>query len=107
MISDSASGRSKGVRLTSAMLAINRRANDTTRGGEKRNQPYSSCLSKIVTRLRLPAQRTTGTVARTCGTSYETSCATDRIEPRSAYLFRLDHPARKMPSDDRLETATR
>jgi len=76
-------------------------------GGENRNQPYSSCLLKIVTRLRLPAQRTTGTVDRTCGTSYETSCATDRIAPSRAYLFRLDQPARKIPIADKLDTATR
>src|SRR3954449_13458591 len=103
MISDSASGRSNGVRFTSAMLAINKMTNATTPGGENRNQPYSSCLSKIVTRLRLPAQRTTGTVDRTCGTSYETSCATDRIAPSRAYLFRLDQPARKIPIADKLD----
>ncbi len=107
MISDSASGRSNGVRFTSAMLAIVRITNPMNPGGEKTNQPYSTCLSKIVTRLRLPAQRITGTTARTCGTSYETSCATARIAPSSEYLFRLDHPARKTPSADMLETAIR
>ena len=71
------------------------------------NQPYSSCLSKIVTRLRLPAQSTIGIVESTWGISYETSCATARIAPSSEYLFRLDQPARKIPSGERLETATR
>src|SRR3954470_14292299 len=107
MISDSASGRSKGVRLTSAMLEIVSSTNASRPGGEQTNQPYSSCLSKMVTRLRLPAQSTTGTVARTCGISYETSCATARIAPSSEYLFRLDQPARNTPSVDLLETATR
>ena len=81
--------------------------NASSPGGEKMNQPNSSCLSKIVTRLKLPAQSTIGTIESTCGTSYETSCATDRIDPSSEYLFRLDQPARKMPSGLRLETATR
>ena len=97
MISDSASGRSNGVRFTSAMLAISRITNARSPGGEKRNQPNSSCLSKIVTRLRLPAQSTTGTVESTCGTSYETSCATARIAPSSEYLFRLDQPGQEDP----------
>src|SRR5580658_6034769 len=98
MISDSASGRSKGVRFTSAMLAIKSVMKARAPGGEKMNQPKTSCLSKIVTRLKLPAQSTIGTRESTCGTSYETSCATERIEPRSEYLLRLDQPARKMPS---------
>src|SRR5919107_314157 len=88
MISDSASGRSNGVRFTSAMLAIVSRPNPSRPGGENTNQPYSSCLSKIVTRLRLPAQSTTGTVARTWGISYETSCATARIAPSQEYAER-------------------
>src|SRR3954451_24236598 len=107
MISDSASGRSKGVRFTSAMLEISSRANARKPGGERMNQPYSSCLSKIVTRLRLPAQSTTGIVESTCGISYETSCATARIAPSSEYLLRLDQPARKIPSGESDETATR
>src|SRR5262249_8077000 len=107
MISDSASGKSNGVRFTSAMLAIKSVAKASTPGGEKMNQPNLICSSKIVTRLRLPAQSTIGTIASTWGTSYETSCATDRIEPRSEYLLRLDQPARNMPRGLRLETATR
>ncbi len=69
MISDSASGRSNGVRFTSAMLATRKIANASRPGGESTNQPVSSCLSKIVTRLRLPAQSTTGIVERICGIS--------------------------------------
>src|SRR5208282_446721 len=105
MISDSASGRSKGVRFTSAVLAIRRITNARNPGGENTNQPKSRCLSKIVTRLRLPAQRTIGIVERTWGTSYETSWATARIAPSSEYLFRLDQPARKIASGLMLETA--
>src|SRR3954470_20221222 len=107
MISDSASGRSNGVRFTSAMLAIVKRVKASRPGGDITNQPYSSCLSKIVTRLRLPAQSTTGTVERTWGISYETSCATARIAPNSEYLLRLDQPARNTPRDEMLATATR
>src|ERR1700753_1626339 len=97
MISDSASGRSNGVRLTSAMLAIVRMTNARNPGGEKTNQPYSTCLWKKSTRLRLPAQRITGTAASTCGISYETSCATARIAPSSEYLLRLRPPAGDTP----------
>src|SRR3954463_11095137 len=107
MISDSASGRSNGVRLTSAMLETSSSMNAKRPGGENTNQPYSSCLSKIVTRLRLPAQSTTGTVERTWGISYETSCATARIAPNSEYLLRLDQPARNTSRDEMLATATR
>jgi hypothetical protein len=107
MISDSASGRSNGVRLTSAMLEISKIPKASRPGGENTNQPCCACFSKIVTRLRLPAQSTIGIVESTCGISYETSCATERIAPSSEYLFRLDHPARKIPSGERLETATR
>ena len=107
MISDSASGRSNGVRFTSAMLAISRIMNASNPGGDMMNQPNSTCRSKIVTRLRLPAHSTIGTVESTWGTSYETSCATARIAPSNEYLLRLDQPARKMPSGLMLETAIR
>src|SRR6516165_5661530 len=104
MISDSASGRSNGVRFTSAILAINRITKASKPGGDRMYQPHSSCSLKIETRLKLPAHSTIGTRESTCGTSYETSCATARIEPSSEYLLRLDQPARKMPSGLMLET---
>ena len=106
MISDSASGRSNGVRFTSAMLAIRRITNASRPGGDMMNQPKSSWRSKTATRLRLPVQSTIGTIESTWGISYETSCATARMAPSSEYLFRLDHPARKIPSGLMLETAT-
>lgn len=105
MISDSASGKSKGVRFTSAMLAIRKIMNARNPGGEQMFQPNSAWRSKIVTRLRLPAQSAIGIVESTWGISYETSCATDRIAPSSEYLLRLDQPARNNPSGLRLETA--
>ena len=107
MISDSASGRSNGVRFTSAMLAISRIRNARKPGGDRMNQPKSTCWLKMVTRLRLPVQSTIGTIESTWGISYETSWATARMAPSSEYLLRLDQPARKIPRGLMLETATR
>jgi len=69
MISDSASGRSNGVRFTSAMLAMSRITKARSPGGENTFQPNASWLLKTVTRLRLPAQRTIGMVESTWGIS--------------------------------------
>src|SRR5579885_1268015 len=103
MISDSASGRSKGVRFTSAKLAISRITKANNPGGERMNQPKSTWRSKTETRLRLLVQSTTATTESTWGTSYETSWATARMAPSSEYLLRLDQPARKIPSGLMLE----
>src|SRR5688572_23490605 len=104
-ISLSASVRSKGVRLPSAVAAMK---NTTKASGcchtyQSQNQP--AWLATIWLRLSVPASMTTPTGASSSGSSYEMTCAAARRPPINEYLLKLDQPAIISPTTPMPDTA--
>src|SRR3954470_10978958 len=80
----SASGRSNGGRLVSAMTAKKNTSIPASCG--MKNQMVAPCLLTMSTRLSDWPISTTPSTDRASDTSYETSCAHVRIEPSSEYF---------------------
>src|SRR5213083_226103 len=77
----SASGRSNGGRLVSAIIAKKKTSSPASCG--MKNQIVAPCLLTMSTRLSDWPMRTTPSTDRASETSYDTSCAQVRIEPSS------------------------
>src|SRR5438105_6710257 len=93
--SDSASGRSNGLRFVSARPAMKY---VTKASGRTRNwicQP--GCAATMCVSESDPTTSTTVTRERICGTSYEMSCPAERRPPMSEYLLFDAQPAMTMP----------
>src|SRR5437868_5418684 len=80
----SASGRSKGGRLVSAIRAKKKTSRPASWG--MKNQIVAPCLLTMSTRFSDCPIRTTPSTDRASETSYETSWAQVRIEPSSEYF---------------------
>src|SRR2546423_8214707 len=80
----SASGRSNGGRLVSALIAKKKTSNPASCG--MKNQIVAPCLLTMSTRLSDWPMKTTPSTDKASDTSYETSCAHVRIEPSSEYF---------------------
>src|SRR3989338_4757174 len=102
--SDSASGMSKGVRLTSATpLRKNVRQPAKPQGVATNHRP--ACASTMPVSESVPVTMMIATTDRTPGTSYEMSCATERIAPRTENLLRDAQPPMKIAYEPMEETA--
>src|ERR687885_408068 len=91
----SASGRSNGARFVSAIPAMKKQSSPTTCGAA-----YGivvPCLWTMSTSESEPAMSTTPSTDRASETSYETSCAQVRIEPRSEYFDSEAQPPTMKP----------
>src|SRR5712691_6970615 len=80
----SASGRSNGGRLVSAIMAKKKTSSPANCGTT--NQIVASCLLTISTRFSDCPISTTPSTDRASETSYDTSCAQVRMDPSSAYF---------------------
>ena len=80
----SASGRSNGARDVSAVPPIRKTTRPTICG--MKNQSVACCLSTICVRFSDWPISTTPSTLSASDTSYETSCAQVRIEPRIEYF---------------------
>src|SRR3954452_20858372 len=90
--SDSASGKSNGVRLFSAFIATKKQKQPTSCG--KRFQTCISWYCTIFTRSSEPLIIRTPTIERPNGTSYDTICAALRSAPMREYLLFDAQPPR-------------
>src|SRR4051812_33099286 len=91
----SASGRSNGGLDVSAMPP-NRKTHSPTNWGRK-NQSVACCLSTMSTRFSDWPIKTTPSTESASETSYETSCAQVRIEPRIEYFESEAQPPTMKP----------
>src|SRR6266516_7959082 len=80
----SASGRSKGGRLVSAIIAKKKTSRPANCG--MKNQIVAPCLLTMSTRFSDCPIRTTPSTDSASDTSYDTSCAQVRIDPSSEYF---------------------
>src|SRR3954451_25337063 len=87
--SESASGRSNGIRAVSAMPAMTKITKPTNCGT---TYQMWSCLLTMSTSESEPAVIATPSSDSPSETSYEISCATDRIAPRNEYFEPLAQP---------------
>src|SRR5918992_5497387 len=100
MISDSATGMSKGTRVISATAPMlnTRNAASPMPGGQIANGQF--CASTMSTSESEPASIATAAAASTIGSSYAISWAALRSAPINAYLLALDQPAISTPIVD-------
>src|SRR4051794_31954299 len=91
----SASGRSNGGRLVSAITAKKKTSIPASCG--MKNQIVAPCLLTMSTRLSDWPIRTTPSTERASDTSYDTSCAHVRIAPSSEYFDSEAQPPRIAP----------
>ena len=91
----SASGRSNGGREVSAIPASRNTTRPTICG--MKNQSVACCLSTISTRFSDWPIITTPSTESASATSYETSCAQVRIEPRIEYFESEAQPPTMKP----------
>src|SRR3954451_18426662 len=91
----SASGRSNGGREVSAMPPIRNTTSPTNCG--MKNQSVASCLPTISVRFSDCPIITTPSTESASETSYETSCAQVRIEPRTEYFESEAQPPTMKP----------
>ncbi len=99
--SDSASGRSNGVRFPSASAEMkNTTKARNVKGFAKRNHEYgpAPCALMMSCIESDPVRSTIGKIESPAGISYETICAADRIPPSSDHLLFDAHPAIRMPT---------
>jgi hypothetical protein len=89
--SASASGKSNGVRLVSAIIEMK----NTIAAGSKGKTYHTVVLwaETISERFSDPERTTMGSIVRLIVTSYEIICAAERSAPKNAYLELLAHPA--------------
>src|SRR5215218_2754034 len=87
--SESASGRSNGARALSANAATMKMQKPANCGTTNH---MSSCDSTMLTNESEPAVITTPSSESPSDTSYEISCAAERIEPRNEYFEPDDQP---------------
>src|SRR6476620_6128396 len=92
--SDSASGKSNGLRFVSAKAATMNTKNATVRliTFQCRPPPELACCSTILLSETLPARISTGIVDIPMAISYEIICALERRPPSSEYLLFDDQP---------------
>ena len=100
--SDSASARSKGALLVSAIHPIKKIMN---RGNSGNKKYIVFCASMLTVRLRLLVNKATNNITELNINSQLINCAVLLNEPKNAYLEFADHPASKIPYVDREETA--
>src|SRR4051794_37611635 len=91
----SASGRSNGARLVSAIPETKKTSSPTNCGTQYHQ--VLCCSSTIVARFSVPAISTTPSTLRASETSYETSWAHVRIEPSSEYFESEAQPPTMKP----------
>src|SRR5258706_4781457 len=99
--SDSASGRSNGVRFPSASADTkNTKKAQHVNGFAKRFHEYgpAPCPRMMSCIESEPVMRTIGKIERPAGISYEMICAAERMPPRSDHLLFDAHPAIRMPT---------
>jgi hypothetical protein len=89
--SASASGRSKGVRLVSAIIEIKKTIEIGSKG--KTNHTVIACAFTISAKFKDPDIKITGSNTKLIATSYEIICAADLNAPKKAYLELLAQPA--------------
>lgn len=92
--SDSASGRSNGVRLVSLSAEIKKMINI---GNNGTTNQIASWYSIILIKLNDPVSKITVRMAELKINSYEIICAVDRNDPRNAYFELADQPANNTP----------
>src|SRR5579871_6581996 len=109
--SDSASTRSKGGRLVSAIAEITKTTNIGNSGNQYQpSGPSSGCLfcaATIAERLSEPAHRSTVMMTKPIETSYDTICAAERSAARNGYFEFDAQPAMMMPYTPSEEMAKR
>ena len=94
----SASTRSKGGRLVSAVAAIMKTANGTTPSRMRlRLRMLPPCWVTMSLTASDPVASTTAAVDRPRAASYDTICAEARTEPSSGYFEPDDQPASITP----------
>ena len=95
--SASASGISKGIRSTSAIMLIK---NSTAPSGIKKNsQVPDECWKWTISmKLKEPAMIQTPKIDKRSGISYAVNCAALLIPPSRVYLLLEDHPAKNTPN---------
>ena len=104
-ISLSASVRSNGVRLPSAVAAMKKTMNASGCWNTYQSHSQPDWLATIWLSDRVPASMMMPTGASSSGSSYETIWAAARRPPRSEYLLKLDQPPISRPTTVRPETA--
>src|ERR1700730_5127024 len=109
--SDSASTRSKGGRLVSAMAEMTKTTNMGNSGNQYQpNGPHKKCpfcASTIADRLSEPAQSSTVMMTKPIETSYDTICAAERNAARKGYFEFEAQPAMMTPYTPSEEMAKR
>src|SRR5687767_3054684 len=97
--SDSASTRSNGGRLVSAIAEIRNTTNIGSSGSQYQlNMPYGPfCASTILVRFNEPATSSTVMMTKPIETSYDTICAAERSAARNGYFEFDAQPAMMMP----------
>src|SRR5512141_2845095 len=99
--SDSASGRSNGVRFASASWLMKRMKKATNAAGfRKMNHSQGSppCARMMPCIDSVPAIAMGTKIATPAGISYEMTCAADRMPPKSAHLELDDQPESSSPT---------
>ncbi len=102
MISESATGMSNGVRLSSASEEIMKIRNSGNSGTANHSDSWASTMPTIEV---APASITAPAAESTNGSSYAMSCAAARSAPISENLLALDQPAMRMPITETLDMA--
>src|SRR5215470_5147488 len=99
--SDSASGRSNGVRFPSASADTKNTKNAmNVNGFAKRYHVHGQapCALMMSCIDSEPVSSTIGKIERPAGISYEMICAAERMPPRSDHLLFDAQPAMRMPT---------
>jgi hypothetical protein len=93
--SASASGKSKGALLVSAIIEIKKIIALGNNG--KTNHPFFACDIIISKKFNDPDNKITGRITKPIETSYEIIWAAERNDPKNAYLELLAQPAIMIP----------